>query len=254
MKIFANTVDNDTLTIVLFFAFLLLAVVIYLIVSKKEPPKEKMRPEERVLKMVEMPLEEKVVASAEEVKIEEKQTAVKAEPKKVAVKKEVKVKTAETDDQFAAIKYSYSYTAQVSLAPQASRERYLKLKQEILAYESVNNTISWREERFTLSGKTIIKFKLIGNILRMYIALSTEELSEVNIKIDDVSQYKEHEITPSLLRISGNTGVKRALQAIELLMAKLELKKDPKYKPSNDDLPAAQNTDELLAAGLIRKI
>jgi hypothetical protein len=158
------------------------------------------------------------------------------------------------DDQFAAIKYSYSYTAQVSLAPEASRGRYLKIKQEILSYTSVNNTISWREERFTLSGKTIVKFKLIGNVLRMYIALTLEELSDVNIKIDDVSRYKEHELTPSLLRISGNTGVKRALQAIEILMQKLELKKDPQYKLGASDLPAAQTIDELLEAGLIRKI
>lgn len=251
MKTLANLLDNDTVTIVLFFAFLLLAVVIYLIVSKKEPSKEKMRPEERALKMVEAPKTEvKTEVTPEKPVTEEVKTKkVEREAQKVKVKKEDT-----DDDQFAAIKYSYSYTAQVSLAPEASRERYLKIKQEILSYTSVNNTISWREERFTLSGKTIVKFKLIGNVLRMYIALTLEELSDVNIKIDDVSRYKEHELTPSLLRISGNTGVKRALQAIDILMQKLELKKDPQYKLGTSDIPAAQTIDELLEAGLIRKI
>ena len=39
-KTLANLLDNDTVTIVLFFAFLLLAVVIYLIVSKKDQVKK----------------------------------------------------------------------------------------------------------------------------------------------------------------------------------------------------------------------
>jgi len=245
MKILAKLLDNDVLTIILFFAFLLLAVIAYIIVAKKEPTKEKMRPEERALKIVETSLKETPVAVIAEPEVKEAR-----KPK--VVKKKAQPK--EGDNQFAAIKYSYSYTAQVSLAPAASRQRYLIIKQAILSYAGVNNTISWREERFTLSGKSIIKFKLIGNVLRMYVGLKPEELSEVNIKIDDVSHYKEHELTPSLLRISGNTGVKRALQAVAILMDHLVLEKDPKYKPNKDDLPPVQNADELLAAGLIRKI
>lgn len=273
MNILAGSIENDKLTIILFFAFLLLAIIIYSIFAKKRPSPEKMWPEERALKMIEMeesekesaakeakatetkeevaPKEEQETAPEPEVK-EELAAAVKEE--KVAEKAEVVSQNETNEDQFAAIKYSYSYLARVSLAPKASRERYLTLKREILSYANINNTISWREERFTLSGKTIIKFKLIGNVLRMYIGLTTDELSEVNIKIEDVSKYKEHEITPSLLRISGKTGVKRGLQAIEILMNKLGLEKDLNYTPSEDDIDPVQDNDELLAAGLIRKI
>lgn len=249
----------------LIFIFLVIAAYLYFRIMQSKRPTEKMRDPNRVLKLT--PLNVRENDEVSETKAEEKVEGITQSPLEMGndekeegtlphneeQSSEDKEINDEGDDKFSAIKYSYSYFAHVSLSPRESRVRYNLIKNEILKYDGVISSITWKEERFIYVGKTIIKFRLMGNVLRIYLALNNDEIKEVNIKSQDLSHQKEHERTPSLIRISGNTGVKRALEAINLVMKKLEIKDNPAYQKV-DFVIDDSDFNSLLNEGHIRKL
>lgn len=247
---------SETGTLVLFFTFLIIVFVIYFIVQSKKKPSEKMRDEKRVLTLPdpaepkttsEKPITEEEPSSAKgETKVVE---SVKVSEEKTLIKEEENVERGE--DPYAAIKYSYSYYAHLTVAPLESQKRYNEIKKFIMTYEGINPSITFKEERFIYLGKTIIKFRIISNVLRIYLALSAEEIKTINIKSKDLSTMKEHERTPSLIRISGNTGVKRAIEAITLLMEKQNINKLSKEHDENY-IPEEKSVEELISLDYIR--
>jgi len=137
------------------------------------------------------------------------------------------------------------------VAPLESQKRYNEIKKFIMTYEGINPSITFKEERFIYLGKTIIKFRIISNVLRIYLALTAEEIKTINIKSKDLSTMKEHERTPSLIRISGNTGVKRAIEAITLLMEKQNINKLSEEHDENY-IPEEKSVEELISLDYIR--
>lgn len=247
-------------TLVLFFAFLIIVFVVYFIIEARKKPSERMRSEKRELTLPKSEAQKDEVSNSDTSELEE--TSSKKEQEYIEnidegnetdITIEVAEKREEKTDEnpYAAIRYSYSYFAHLTVAPLESQKRYNEIKQFIMSYEGINDSITFKEERFIYLGKTIIKFRLISNVLRIYLALSADEIKVVNIKSKDLSAMKEHERTPSLLRISGNTGVKRAKEAIILLMEKLEITKSEEENTTNY-IPEKRSVEELINLDYIR--
>ncbi len=238
--------QSETAVLILFFSFLALAILGYVLFTKKKKrSQEKMRSEERTLK-----LPQKDDEAVQESNNHAKQTDYSGEEENAIP--EESITTNEGSVEYAAIQYSYSYFAHLHVAPEASQERYNEIKKLIMTYEGISASITFKEERFIYLGKTVIKFRIISNVLRIYLALDKEDIAKINIKTQDLSAMKEHQRTPSLIRVSGNTGVKRAKEAIILLMEKQGIKVKEELSEQNY-IPEPKTFAELVALDYIRK-
>lgn len=236
---------RDYLPYILFGGFLLVTLFLYYLLAAPSTTKEKMPSKARSLKLP----SSRVVYSETY-----KQVAAPSEAKpQLETKAKVKVVASNEETEFSAIKYSYSTYAQISLAPAESQKRYASLKGELLRFSGMKSSLTWREERFIYNGKTIAKIRLIGNVLRLYLSLPYAHVQTINIKSEDLSKLKEHAMTPSLIRISGNTGLKRAYEALSLLAEHHNLEIDEQY--TEEEFTGNKETfDSLLAAGFIRSV
>lgn len=204
---------------------------------------EKIEVKEEVIK------ETKPVVVKEEV---EEGIEDKAVQETVTLEKKVKEPTIlpSINNEEETTRLNYSLEAHIILAPEESLLRYLEIKNHILSYPDVKISNSWKFERFKYGARTLTKLTLQGKTIRIYFDIDPKELEDTVYNIKDEGSKSNHELTPSMLVVKGNRGVKHAKEIIDYYFKKLDVINE---EPKEVILPNFNKTKEdLIEEGLIK--
>lgn len=133
------------------------------------------------------------------------------------------------------IRNNYSLKARMHQAPMDSQARYNAIKNALLMFEGVKVKSSWKYDRFTYKGKTILKMSIYTMTTKVFFADDPKKLLDRKYNLEDVSMKKVHEKTPYLMRITGPKLEKYVLRIIATLLKKATI--IPDYKSKNYLLP-----------------
>ncbi len=150
--------------------------------------------------------------------------------------------------------YNYSFTARLTLAPEASLARYNALKNEILSYANVTSSLTWKEETFLYDGKIVLKLRIHGQTMRLYLSLSSEDVADHDFVVVDVSHFKEHENTNIYYRIKNEKTLEEAFTLVQLCFHKLDIVRGFDLALKDDYRLPRQPRSELLALDLIKVV
>lgn len=151
------------------------------------------------------------------------------------------------------IRYERSFQAKLIKTTSNNKARYNVIKNMLVNYNKIRDSISWNCESF-ISGKNLIaRMYLIGKTFRICLALNPADYDENIYHHEDKGATSKYKTVPMMIKIKSRLGLKRAVSLIMDLAEKFELEKASKLKIV--DYIAAnpyQNDDELLSRGLIR--
>lgn len=150
--------------------------------------------------------------------------------------------------------YNYSYVARLTLAPEESLARYNTLKNHILSYANVVSSYTWKEETFLYRGKIVLKLRLQGQTMRLYLALPFENFKDTEYRLTDVSHYKEHEQTNVYIRIRREKDLLEALELIDLSFQNQNIAKGMLPVGAEDFRLPRKKRVTLLSEGLIKEV
>ncbi len=108
-------------------------------------------------------------------------------------------------------------------------ERYNELKNYILSFKKVKSRISNTADTFNMGRVQLFKLSTSGKSLKLYLNLEVASL-ESRFNIIDASETKAYEQVPAFLRIKSNRAMKYARELIDMVVAKFEIAKNPKYE------------------------
>ncbi|MBE6624694.1 MAG: hypothetical protein E7622_03505 [Ruminococcaceae bacterium] len=195
--------------------------------------------------VIEEPVEEVAEEPAEEVVEEPAAEEVVVEP--IIVPTYIDGNGNELD-----IRYSRSFTANVIQGEDNVKEFYSELKNHILSYKGVKSRISWKFDSYNRGRDQLVKLKIRGKTICMYIALDPNEFDKAKYHHDAVDA-KIFEDVPMLVKIKSGLGLRKAKELVDILMAKLGIELDDKAKTV--DYVAKhpyEETDALVQKGLIK--
>jgi hypothetical protein len=151
-------------------------------------------------------------------------------------------------------RYRRSFQSRLIQSQGSVPEYYNIIKNLLLSYKGIKNRISWNYESFNLGRTQVAKFNAKTRTLYVYMALSAEELADSKYVFVDESSKKKYASVPVLMKIKGDRKFKHAVEMITMLCEeKLQLQKK-KVVEEVDYKPAFQTTEELVNAGIIKKL
>lgn len=151
-------------------------------------------------------------------------------------------------------RYRRSFQSRLIQSQGSVAEYYNIIKNLLLSYKGIKNRISWNYESFNLGRAQVAKFNAKTRTLYVYMALSAEELAESKYVFVDESSKKKYASVPVLMKIKGDRKFKHAVEMITMLCEeKLQLQKK-KVVEEVDYRPTFQTTEELVQAGVIKKL
>ena len=150
-------------------------------------------------------------------------------------------------------RYRRSFQSRLIQSQGNVQEYYNILKNALLSYKGVKNRVSWNYEAYNRGRMHVAKMNAKTKTLYLYLALDPEELKDTKYGIIDVSSKKKYASVPVLMKIKGERKFKYALELIEKLCGEnLQL---PKLDlPETDYRVPYQTTEELVAAGVVKKM
>lgn len=153
------------------------------------------------------------------------------------------------------VRYWYTFQARIMQGSMRNKQMYSAVKNAFLAYKNVKSRISQQADTFNSGRTQLAKIKVVGKTLRMYVALDPQEYEFTKYFQKDCSQIKTYEKTPMMIKIKSGRGVRRAIELIEEMAKKYELK--PAANPQKVDYAAqlgALPLEDLLAQELVKEI
>ncbi len=106
---------------------------------------------------------------------------------------------------------------------------YSKLKNELLSYKSVKAEMTVKNENFKVAKKIIARMTVVGESVRLYLALDPKAYSTRKYKHRDASDQQGYEGTLLMMKISGENERDLASKLIAELMQKLSLERNKRY-------------------------
>ena len=106
---------------------------------------------------------------------------------------------------------------------------YSKLKNELLSYKSVRADMTVKNENFKFQKKIIARMTVVGDAVRLYLALDPAAYSAKKYKHRDASDQQGYEGTLLMMKISGEKERELAVKLIAELMSKNSLERNKRY-------------------------
>ena len=106
---------------------------------------------------------------------------------------------------------------------------YSKLKNELLSYKSVKAEMTVKNENFKVAKRIVARMTVVGESVRLYLALDPKAFSAKKYKHRDASDQQGYEGTLLMLKISGEKERELASALIAELMKKLSLERNKRY-------------------------
>lgn len=162
----------------------------------------------------------------------------------------------EDDDEGVSVeeltRYNRSYTARIIQADDEMKARYSEIKNHLVSYHGVFNSITWNREAFYVSKRDCIAtFAVRGKTLCLFLAVPASRFDGTKYKVEDRTQKVRNAKMPSMFRIKSDRGTKYAKELIDIVLAEKGVKLNEDYKPVNYR-PAYRSTDNLIRNGYIR--
>lgn len=229
VKLFGIELD---IFVIIFLAICIIMLTIYLVrllMMKKPMMSERVVEREKVI-IKEVPVEKQVIVykevpmkkeepkmMEEKPKMEEKPVMKKEDPKIKMMAKPVEEEEEEDGDEPSdtetiidevtgikiTIRNNYSLKARMHQAPAESQARYSAIKNALLMFDGVKVRSSWRYDRFTFNGKTILKMAIYTTTTKIFFSEDPKRYLDRAYNLEDVGNKKVHEKTPYLMRITG---------------------------------------------------
>lgn len=153
-------------------------------------------------------------------------------------------------------RYRQSYESRLIQSKDPIQDYYSGIKNALLAYKGVKSRISWANETFHQGRNHIAKIIVKTSSLYLYLALDPEQLAGTKYEsaVTVLSGRKKFETVPVLIKIKGERKYKYALEMIDMVCeGKLQLLPNKKYTETDYKRPV-QTLEELVEAGLVRKL
>ena len=150
------------------------------------------------------------------------------------------------------VRYRKSFLARLIQAPDETKERYEKVKNEILSYKGMKARTSWSCETFNRGRNKLVKFNVRGKTLVVYLALNPADFADTKYNFSDASDLSKFNETPMAVKITSDRAVKWAKELIAVMMDNNQIARgkevfDKYYMPYED-------SDALIDKGLIKVI
>ena len=193
------------------------ALTINVVAAPEAPATEEVKPVEEI---VSEEIEE--AAATEEVAVAEEPVATVEE---IIVPEEEAAATEEdaTEDGKTSIGYDRSFIGKLMQAKDETKLYYSAIKNAILSYKGkgkkVSNRTSWKYETFNIGREKVVKMKVKGKTLCIYLALDPKTYADTKYKIEDASDSKSDVETPLMYRI---TNARRAKYVLDLIATVME--------------------------------
>lgn len=127
------------------------------------------------------------------------------------------------DGKKTSVGFDRSFTGKLIQAKDETKEYYSAIKNAILSYKGkgkhVSDRISWKYETFNIGRNKVVKMKVRGKTLCVYLALDPKTYTGTKYKVEDVSDSKSDEGTPLMYRINN---ARRAKYVLALIAATME--------------------------------
>ena len=236
---------------ILAFAFLI-CMTIFIIAVAKSGKKANKQKENTVAEVVkeQAPVVEQTTAVepvVEEVATVEETAVVEEAP---AVAEEVAVSDEKLDIK---ARYVRTYMARLIQAEDGVKDIYNAIKNKILSYKNVKTRLSKKRETFYVGRNTLVKLDVKGKKVDLYLALNPAEFADKAKFYNFVDIADKNEETQMLVKVSGPIKLKRALELIDILMAKAGLVAIDGYAEQDFRMPY-EKTESLIARGLIKDL
>ncbi|MCQ2770492.1 MAG: DUF2357 domain-containing protein [Clostridia bacterium] len=154
-------------------------------------------------------------------------------------------------DKPVSLEFTRSYMARLIQSEDSIKEYYNKVKQAILSYKSVKQTVSWKYESFNKGRTQCAKINVKGKSLYVYLAkecLGDNEKKRNGAKIVGQKQFSK---VPVLFKIRDEKSLNKVLPRIETMMSKLGI--EALEKPCTEDFRLKnETTKSLIEKGLIK--
>ena len=182
-------------------------------------------------------------AEAERRRLEEEMR--KAEEERLA-------KLLEEQERRKNIEYRYirTYMARLIQAEDNVKDMYNVVKNKLLSYKKVKCRLSKKRETFYLGRQTLVKLDVKGKKLDLYLALDPSEFNEKSQYYNYIDISEKNALLPMLIKVSGPIKLRRALELIDILMAKVGALALTNYAEQDYHMPY-ETTDALVRKGLI---
>ena len=165
---------------------------------------------------------------------------------------ELKEEVAVTKENGLEIKARYirTYMARLIQAEDNVKDMYNVVKNKLLSYKKVKSRLSKKRETFYLGRQTLVKLDVKGKKLDLYLALDPSEFNEKSQYYNYIDISQKNTLLPMLIKVSGPIKLRRALELIDILMAKVGALASTNYAEQDYHMPY-ETTEELIERGLI---
>ena len=143
------------------------------------------------------------------------------------------LEVAEPEIQVKPIDFSkIKYEGKLMYAPNEVKERYSLIKNHLLSYTGVTSRISNNKETFRKSG-VISQIRLVNDKLYVYLAVIPEPFIAEGYKVSDVSNTKQYEETPTLIKVTNDKTLKQFVDILDVMMTSKNINKKQRFKEIN---------------------
>ncbi len=160
----------------------------------------------------------------------------------------------EAEEKYGDSGFSHTFHARLRLAEDELKETFARLSRALLSYERVRLRESNLYASYTYGRRTLARIAVAGKSMRLYLALSPEELPE-KYRAEDVSDVSRYEDTPTLVRVRSRRSVRYAIELFSRLAETYGLKPAKHAPPAITaaDYPALP-VSEMIARGWMTPI
>ena len=155
--------------------------------------------------------------------------------------------------QIVASVYKRSFMSKLIQADEAVKEYYSAIKNELMSYDKMRESLSVSCETYVRSRKTFAKITMSGKTLSLYLNLDPIEFNPANFHHKDKSDNKKYAAVPMMVKVRSDLGMRKAISLIMTMMGDNGINKNPAYKAVDYKNELAYKSDEeLLVQGLIK--
>lgn len=155
------------------------------------------------------------------------------------------------DDKPVKVAYRKSFQARLIESTDELKNYYCQLANHVLAYR-LKGRISWGYLSFNKGKDPFCKFNVEQKTLCVYLALNYKEFKESEEFNVEKAKTKKYEKTPVMMRITSNKSLKSAMDLIDLLAERVELKKGSAVNIEKIEKYPLESKENLIARGLIK--
>lgn len=155
------------------------------------------------------------------------------------------------DDKPVKVAYRKSFQARLIESTDELKNYYCQIANHVLAYR-LKGRVSWGYLSFNKGKDPFCKFNVEMKTLCVYFALNYKEFKESEVYNVEKAKTKKYEKTPVMMRITSNKSLKSAMDLIDLLAERVELKKGSAVNVEKIEKYPLDTKENLIARGLIK--